>query len=40
MGVRPSMGTVGDAYDNAMLDKLLCQPEVRVDQPQVLEIPG
>lgn len=24
MGVRPSIGSVGDAYDNAMFDELLC----------------
>ena len=24
MGVRPPMGSVGDAYDNAMLDEFLC----------------
>lgn len=29
MGVRPSMGTVGAAYDNAMLDELLCHVGVR-----------
>ena len=30
MGVRPSMGTVGDAYDNAIgLEKLLCDIGMR-----------
>ena len=28
MGVGPSMGTVGDAYDNAMAREFLCQPGV------------
>ena len=29
MGAPPTMGTVDDAYDNAMLDKLLCHVGVR-----------
>ena len=28
MGLRPSMGTVGDAYDNACGREFLCQPGV------------
>jgi transposase InsO family protein len=32
MGVRPSMGTVGDAYDNAMAESFR-QPRMRADRP-------
>ncbi len=30
MGVRPSMGSVGDAYDNAMADSFLASPECEI----------
>ena len=33
MGVRPSMGTVGDAYDNAMAESFFATPRVRADRP-------
>ena len=32
MGVRPSMGTVGDAYDNAMAESFFATPRVRADR--------
>jgi hypothetical protein len=35
MGVRPAMGTVGDAYDNAMAE-LLCLARMRVARPAQL----
>jgi putative transposase len=36
MGVKPSMGSVGDAYDNAMAQKLLRHARVRADRPAQL----
>ena len=33
MGVRPSMGTVGDAYDNAMAESFFATLECELDRP-------
>src|SRR5437762_4432570 len=39
-GVRPSMGTVGDAYDNAMCGELLRHARVRAARPPPVPLAG
>ena len=39
-GVRPSMGSVGDAYDNAMAESFFYHPRGRAAQPPPVRIPG
>src|SRR5712671_2357619 len=39
-GVRPSMGSVGDAYDNAMAESFFSTPRGRAAQPPPVRIPG
>jgi transposase InsO family protein len=36
MGVRPSMGSVGDAYDNAMAESFFASLECELIEPQEL----
>ena len=38
-GVRPSMGTVGDCYDNAMCESILRDAGMRVDRAPALRDP-
>jgi putative transposase len=40
MGVRPSMGSVGDAYDNAMCESFFRHARVRAARPTTLPDPG
>ena len=39
-GVRPSMGSVGDAYDNAMAESFFSTLECRAAQPPPVRVPG
>ena len=39
-GLLPSMGSVGDAYDNAVIESFWGQRPERVPQPQALVYPG
>lgn len=40
MGVKPSMGTVGDAYDNAMAESFFATLECELDRPALLAQQG
>ena len=39
-GVRPSMGSVGDAYDNAMAESFFFYPGSRTAEPTPVRVPS